>query len=97
MENQDIKPQVSNSNPQPKPTDDAQSLVETIIPSTEEKASSTTKVEQASSKSESPITKKKEDDGEQTDANSEETNIETTDEACKDQHDEGDKIETVAP
>jgi len=97
MENQDIKPQVSNSNPHPKPAEDAQSLVETIIPSTEEKASTTTKVEQADDKSENATDKEKEDDGEQTDVNSEEINIETTDEASKDAHNEGDKIETVAP
>jgi len=97
MENQDIKPQVSNSNPHPKPADDAQSLVETIIPSTEEKASTTTKVEQADDKSENATAKENKNDGEQTDVNSEEINIETTDEAGKDEHDEGDKIETVAP
>jgi len=92
MENQDIKPQVSNSNPHPKPADDAQSLVETIIPSTEEKASTTTKAEQTGDKPEKDTAKKKEDD-----VKAEENDTEATAEDGKDADDEGDKIETVAP
>ena len=88
MENQDIKPQVSNSNPHPKPADDAQSLVETIIPSTEEKESTTTKAEQTGDKPGKDTAKEKEDDGK-----AEEKNTENG----KDGQDEGDKIETVAP
>jgi len=97
MENQDIKPQVSNSNPHPKPADDAQSLVETIIPSTEEKESTTTKVEQTDNKSEKPVAKETEEDGGQADVKAEEQENKANDKVGKDEHDEGDKIETVAP
>lgn len=97
MENQDIKPQVSNSNPHPKPADDAQSLVETIIPSTEEKASTTTKVEQTDDASETTTAKEKEEGSKKDDVESKENDTKTNASAGKDGHNEGDKIETVAP
>ncbi|MCZ4221973.1 hypothetical protein [Pedobacter rhodius] len=88
MENQDK----NTVKPHPKPSDDAQSLVETIIPSTEDKASTTTQVEQPEIKeSEKAVDKEKDTDEEELPGNTDEK------EAEKHGNDEGDKIETVAP
>lgn len=100
MENQDKE----TNKPHPKPSDDAQSLVETIIPSSQTEESKTTEVkpgigekverkkETQEVEEENEATAKPEVDDiadgqvEKTDAKQE-----------KNQSDEGDKIETVAP
>lgn len=92
MENRD-----KNTN-HPKPSDDAQSLVETIIPSTEDEASTTTKVESEVKESEEKNTEagnEKSDEVKPDTKDSNEGEGSKQDEQKK--NDAGDKIETVAP
>ena len=93
MENKDNKPQRTNSDSHPKPTDEAQSLVETIIPSTEEKASTTTKVEPTDTKTDTADVNKEQE--EVISSKAEENSYVKDDEAKN--NDESDEIETVAP
>ena len=91
MENKEIKPQISNSNPDPKPTEDAQSLVETIIPSTEDSASTTTKEQAAEENSSADAAEDK------SDAKAEAETPGGDEKPEQDAGDDADEIETVAP
>ncbi|RYG19179.1 MAG: hypothetical protein EOO07_07350 [Chitinophagaceae bacterium] len=93
MENKDIKPQPSNSDSHPKPTDNAQALVETIIPSTEEKAGTTTKIEPTDTKTDTADENKEQE--EVSSSKADEQTSAKDDEAKN--NDESDEIETVAP
>ena len=100
MENQDKE----TNKPHPKPSDDAQSLVETIIPSSQTEESKTTEVkpvvgEKVEQKKEVQEAEKENQAAAETEvddiANGQ---VEKTDaKQEKNQSDEGDKIETVAP
>lgn len=96
MENQENNAQNSH----PKPSDDPQNLVETIVPSTETEESTTTEVN-ASKPAENiqPETEKAPDDTlKSEDEESEDTKTAETDSNEKDnEQNEGDNIETVAP
>jgi|GEM_PF-1267568 len=87
MENQDV-------NKHPKPQDDAQSLVETIVPSTEEKPSTTTKPDAGNGKAAAPSPEEKTEDVAKDDKADDRDSGEVEQEKPSGK---GDDIETVAP
>lgn len=100
MENQDKDASKSH----PNPSDNAQSLVETIIPSSDTEESKTTEVKPLETQKEGkPLEQKKAEktSWEQNDKSTETGMEDTTDKRAVekqiDETDEGEKIETVAP
>ncbi|GGI24298.1 hypothetical protein [Pedobacter mendelii] len=86
MENQENN--TEKQKPHPKPSDDAQSQIETIIPSTESEESTTTKVENQEVKNTEP---------EQEPADKVEKEETKEKPQPKSENDKGDEIETVSP
>jgi len=102
MENQDK----NTNNPHPKPSDDAQAQVETIIPSTETQESKTTEVkpvkqedisDKAEDKNNGAASQEKKDEVTDSDDLTDAEDTEANAEEKTDESDEADQIETVAP